>query len=110
MNYKEKILTQIVICCMILSIVKAGNFVHDKKFDSVKKQVQAKISQNYSIEDLKAAGSECLEKVRKLPEKTAEVVKEVNGGTIQSIRAVRDGLVVKTGIDPELGMMLVIRS
>ena len=110
MNYKEKILTQIVICCMILSIVKAGNFVHDKKFDSVKKQVQAKISQNYSIEDLKAAGSECLEKVRKLPEKTAEVVKEVNGGTVQSIRAVRDGLVVKTGIDPELGMMLVIRS
>ena len=56
MNYKEKILTQIVICCMILSIVKAGNFVHDEKIDSVKKQVQAEISQNYSIEDLKAAG------------------------------------------------------
>ena len=43
-------------------------------------------------------------------EKTAEVVKEVNGGTIQSIRAARDGIVTKTGIDPELGMMLVVRS
>ena len=110
MNYKEKILTQIVICCMILSIVKAGNFIHGEKIDSVKKQVQAVISQNYSIEDLKAAGEECLEKIRKLPEKTAEVVREVNGGTIQPVRAVRDGIVVKTGVDPKLGMMLVVQS
>ena len=30
--------------------------------------------------------------------------------TRQAWRAVRDGIVIKTGIDPELGMMLVIRS
>ena len=64
MKYKEKIFLQVIVCCMIFTVVKAGNILNIKELDGIKNAVKEQFEKNYSVDEVKEAGSELLERAK----------------------------------------------
>lgn len=122
MDFKEKIFTQAVICCMIFTLVKATDFINIDVIKNVRTAVETRLERNYTAEEVKQAGSELLERAKSAPAAITSVVVEANqvGEFAQPIDedtslktrcvyAVNSGTVTASGISGELGSFVRIQ-
>ena len=78
MKYKEKIFLQVIVCCMIFTVVKAGSILNIKELDGIKCAVKEQFEKNYSVDEVKEAGSELLERAKGAPEVIASTIIQAN--------------------------------
>lgn len=116
MKYREKIFLQVIICCMIFTVVKAGSILNIKELSGFKTSVKEQFEKDYSIEEVKEAGSALLEKAKDTPaaiassvisaNKLGEYGQPIDEDTSMKVRCVyatNAGKVIASGISKELG-------
>ena len=122
MDFKEKIFTQAVICCMIFTVVKAGAFLHSDEMNRVKSAIKEQFEKNYTAEEVMETGSALLEKVKKAPAVIAssgvdanrlgefgEPIDEDASMKVRCVYATNAGKVLSSGISKELGSFVKIQ-
>lgn len=121
MKYKEKIFLQVIICCMLFTLAKAGGAIEIKGLADMKTAVKEEFSKDYSIGEVKTACREFFEKAKEAPAVITSAIIQANelgeyGQPIDEdsdtkercIYAVSAGEVVVSGISKELGSFVKI--
>ncbi len=121
MKYKEKFFLQVIICCMIFTLAKAGGVLDIPSFDGVKTVAKEQLEKNYSIDEVKTSCRELLEKAKETPAVIASAIMQANelgkyGQPIDEdsnlkercVYAVNAGEVITSGISKELGSFVKI--
>ncbi len=122
MKYKEKIFLQVIVCCMIFTVVKAGSILNIKELDGIKNAVKEQFEKNYSVDEVKEAGSELLERAKGAPEVIASTIIQANqlgeygqpidedtDKKVRCVYATNAGRVITSGIRKELGSFVKIQ-
>lgn len=122
MNFREKVFTQIVVCCMIFTTVKAGGILNIEKLKPLKEAAKESFGHHYTAEEVKAAGSELLERAKTVPTMITTAVESANelgefGQPIDEdtniktrcVYATNGGEVISSGISKDLGCFVRIR-
>ena len=95
MNYKEKLIVQVVICMMIFAGVRAVSAMDIKGMRQVKAFVGEHFQKNYTAEDIKTAGSRLVNEAGELRTDITSVVLKANkAGEVKEPlgKADKDGL------------------
>lgn len=121
MKYKEKIFLQVIICCMIFTLAKAGSIIDIQGLEGVKTTVKDRFEKNYQVDEVKAACAKLFEKAKETPAVIANAIMQANelgeyGQPIDEdsnlkercVYAVSAGEVVASGISQELGSFVKI--
>lgn len=122
MDFKGKIFTQTVICCMIFTLVKATDFINIDVIKNARTTVETRLEKNYTAEEVKQAGSELLERAKSAPAVITSAVLKANelgefGQPIDEdtsmktrcVYAVNAGTVTASGISGQLGSFVKIQ-
>lgn len=122
MKRKEIILIQAIICCMIFTFAKTAAMLMPDEMLPVKDRVKTKLEKNYTVDEVKDAGSELLETVKETPAVIAGAIHKANklsefGQPIDEasdretacVYATNDGKVISSGISKELGTFIKIQ-
>ena len=123
MNYKEKLIVQVVICMMIFAGVRAVSAMDIKGMRQVKAFVGEHFQKNYTAEDIKTAGSRLVNEAGELRTDITSVVLKANKAGevkeplgkadkdgLQMVYSVNGGTVTAAGIDKVLGKFLKIET
>lgn len=122
MNFREKIFTQLVICCIIFTAAKAGEIVQIPALDSLKERAKGNFTRNYTLEELRTAASDLFEKAKTAPTAVSTAVVSANklgefsqpideegSSELNCVYATSSGEVISSGISKELGSFVRIR-
>lgn len=122
MNFREKVFTQLVICCIIFTAVKAGEIMQIAALDSLKEGARENFTRNYTLDEIKTAASDLFEKAKNAPTAVATAVISANklgefgqpidedaGSELTCVYAASSGEVIASGISKELGSFVRIR-
>lgn len=122
MRYNDKILIQAVICLAIFALVRGAAMIEGDSISKIKDAVKEQSEKNYSIEDIKEAGSDFAGKVVNAPKSITAAVTAANevgefGKPIDedskedvlAVHATAGGEVIYAGIDKDLGVCIKIK-
>lgn len=111
MDYKEKLITQTVICCMLFVSAKGLEFLPGRDAEAIRTAVMRQIDRNYSAKEWKQFGGKILETVKEAPAAVANTVLQANQDETKTpVYASTDGVVLRSGIDSQHGMTVEIRG
>lgn len=122
MKYNDKMLVQAVVCLAIFAIIRGSAMVGGEQIEKVKEAIGRQAQKDYSLEEIKEAGSDFLAKAAGAPKtittaltnaseagKFSEPIDKTSDEEISAVHATSDGEVVYSGIDRELGVCVKIR-
>lgn len=122
MKHREKIFLQVIICCAIFTLAKAGGVIDIEGLEGIKTAAKEQFEKNYSIDEVKASCQTLFEKAKETPAVIASAIVQANrlgeyGKPIDEdsdtkercVYAVSAGEVVASGISKELGAFVKIR-
>ncbi len=122
MKHKEKIFLQVIMCCLIFTLAKAGGVMDIKELEGIKTAAKEQLEKNYSVEEVKASCQVLFEKAKETPAVIASAIVQANrlgeyGQPIDEdadtkercVYAVGAGEVVASGISKELGAFIKIQ-
>ena len=122
MNKWNKLITQTVICMMLFAVIKTIGVIDTESITKVKTAVENQFQKNYTLEDIKDAGSKAVNEVKEInPAVTAAVVKanqftegeplgKADKKGLQVVYAAEKGIVTEAGIDSKIGSFIKIKS
>lgn len=111
MDYKEKLITQTVVCCMLFVSAKGLEFLPGQNAEAIRTAAMKQIERNYTAKEWKQFGGRILETVKEAPAAVANTVMQANQDeTKVPVYAAFTGVVQRSGIDPQHGMTIEIRS
>ena len=121
MNYREKLVAQIVICMVIFAGIRTIGMLDIKGVREVKAFVGEHFQKNYTAEDIKTAGSRLIEEAGDIHSDITSVVLKANKvgefgepmgkadeDGIQVIYAAAAGEVTSVGINKDMGMYVKV--
>ncbi len=110
MNYKEKLITQTVLCCMLFVSAKGLEFLPGEGAEAMRAAAMTQIEKNYTADDWKQFGKKLRKTAKEVPAVVTGVVLQANqDSNAEPVYAAADGTVLRSGIDPQHGMMVEIR-
>lgn len=123
MNFREKLVVQIVICMMIFAGIRSVGMLDIKGVREVKAFIGEHYRHNYTTEEIKVASSHLIKEAGTLhtaftsavikanqPEDDGEILGKADKEGIQMVYAIRGGTVTGSGIDKELGTFIKIKT
>ena len=121
MRYKEKIFLQVIICCIIFTLAKAGSTFDIKGFDGIKNAAKEQFEKNYSTTEIKSTCAKLLEKAKETPAVISSAIVQANklgeyskpidedsNAKVRCVYATNAGRVMSSGISKELGTFIKI--
>ena len=122
MRFKDRFLAQMVICLAIFAAARGAAMINQEDFARIRDNIKAHIEKNYSIEEVKEAGAQLVEKLTQAPAVLTSVVVEANqygqfsapidqdsDEQVQAVHATAGGTVIYAGIDSQLGVCIRIQ-
>lgn len=122
MNYRDKLLAQMMICFVIFAAVRGTTFINNNEFDTIKDSVKSQVEKNYSIDEIKELGMDIASKIISAPAVLTSAVMQASTinrfsapidhkstEKIQAVHAVYGGRIVYSGIDKDVGLCIRIR-
>ena len=128
MNPREKIITQCVLCCLVFVCAKGISFLPNEQVQKAQATVQRQLETHYTEDDWKRFASGFCRKIKKTPLAIANAVARANSAdsansademssirraaeskTTRPVYAPADGIVLTSGIDKNLGMIVKIQ-
>ncbi len=110
MDYKEKLITQTVLCCMLLVSAKGLGILPGERAEAMRTAAMRQIEKNYTADDWKQFGEKLRQTAKEVPAVVTGVVLQANqDANAEPVYAAADGTVLRSGIDPQHGMMVEIR-
>ncbi len=122
MNFREKIVTQAVICLMVFSAVRTAGMIDFRPIKDILDRADKLLSENYTAEDISEAVSGLLKQAGEARETlTSAVISANEAGSIegelgeadeqgvQIVYAPAGGKVIGAGIDETIGMYVKIK-
>lgn len=122
MNPGEKIITQCVLCCLVFVCAKGISFLPNEQVQKAQATVQRQLETHYTEDDWKRFASGFCRKIKKTPLAIANAVARANSAdemssmrraaeskTTRPVYAPADGIVLTSGIDKNLGMIVKIQ-
>lgn len=122
MDSKEKLITQGIICCMVFVCAKGLSFLPGERAQTVETAVMQQLQKHYTEDDLKHFAEKVSQTVKETPAAIAHVVTRANSAAesletlvsaqaeqLQPVYAPADGVVLTSGIDERLGMVVKLQ-
>ena len=122
MDPKEKLITQGIICCMVFVCAKGLSFLPGERAQTVETAVMQQLQKHYTEDDLKRFAEKVSKTVKDTPAAIAHVVTRANSAAesletlvsadpaqLQPVYAPADGVVLTSGIDETLGMVVKLQ-
>lgn len=122
MDPKEKLITQGIICCMVFVCAKGLSFLPGERAQTVETAVMQQLQKHYTEDDLKHFAEKVSQTVKETPAAIAHVVTRANSAAesletlvsaqaeqLQPVYAPADGVVLTSGIDERLGMVVKLQ-
>lgn len=122
MKYKEKLLTQTVICLTMVALLRGTAFVNDSKIKDVQNTVERELKKHYTVEKINDEKDTILSKIVNAPDALNTLIMaanevsyynypidESNQGNVVNIRAAAGGEVIYAGIHKDLGVCIRIK-
>lgn len=123
MKYKDKVLTQVVICLAMMAFLEGTTFTTSGMVLDAKDSINQEINKHYSAEEIKEAGNSIFKKLFNSPETFSNIVMTANEvgysdyftdedteSDIKNVRAMKGGEVIFAGIDKDLGICVRIKQ
>lgn len=122
MKYKEKLLTQTVICLMMVALLRGTAFINNSRIKDVQNTVETELKKHYTVEKINDEKDTILSKIVNVPDALNTLIlaanevsyynypiDESNQENVVDIRAVSGGEVIYAGIHKELGVCIRIK-
>lgn len=119
---KKKIFIQAILCFGIFAMIQASTWISSDKVSEFRKMTAEKLSENYTLEDVKEIGIHVVKTAMEMPETVNEAVLTVNQigqygmpidenseQDIKTVHSVAGGQVIRSGLSSDLGMYVSIR-
>lgn len=118
---RKKLLIQAAICLGIFALVKGSSLIDNEKMTDFRFAAAEKLSENYTLREIKEMGSDTLEAAIEMPVTISNAVLTANQigqyGTpidenseqeIKTVHSVAGGRVLRSGLSSDLGMYVSI--
>ncbi len=122
MKYNDKILVQAVACLAIFALIRGSAMIGGERIDKVKEEIAKQAQRDYSLEEIREAGSDLLMKAADAPAsintaltnaseagKFSEPIDKTSDDKTSAVHATSGGEVIYSGIDRELGVCVKIK-
>lgn len=122
MKFKDRLITQTVICMMIFAVIKTVGMIDVKPINKIKNTVSIYYNENYTAEDIRNVGSKAVKEAKDIKEAVTVAVNKANLLTevqplgksdkkgLQAVFASEGGTVTSAGIDKKNGCYITIKS
>lgn len=122
MKYKEKLLTQTVLCLTMVALLRGTVFVTDSRIKDVRNTIETELKKHYTVEKINDKKDDILSKIVNVPDALNTLILAANEVSyynypidesseeeIVDIRAVAGGEVIYAGIHKDLGVCIRIK-
>lgn len=122
MKYKEKLLTQTVLCLTMVALLRGTVFVTDSRIKDVRNTIETELKKHYTVEKINDKKDDILSKIVNVPNALNTLILAANEVSyynypidenseeeIVDIRAVAGGEVIYAGIHKDLGVCIRIK-
>lgn len=122
MKYKEKLLTQTVLCLTMFALLRGTVFVTDSRIKDVRNTIETELKKHYTVEKINDKKDDILSKIVNVPDALNTLILAANEvcyynypidenseEEIVDIRAVAGGEVIYAGIHKDLGVCIRIK-